>query len=88
METFNELFEDYIVESKTLVEAIYDDAQNNNTDSYKQKALKLKSMSGNMRIFNFIDELNTISSSNDKQTIEDALNIIKSKLNTIYNSKD
>jgi len=88
LETFNELFEDYIVESKTLVEAIYDDVQNNNMGGYKQKALKLKSMSGNMRIFNFIDELNTISSSDDRQTIENALNIIKSKLNTIYNSKD
>ena len=88
LETFNELFEDYTIESKALVESIKNDIQNNNIDEYKQKALKLKSMSSNMRIFSFIDELNIISSSNDKQTIENALSAMQNKLNTIYNSKD
>lgn len=71
-ESFNEIFDDYIIDSqasiKTINEAILEDDYN----KCKKEALKLKGMSDNMRMNAFNDQLNTLINSSDKNELTEA----------------
>ncbi|MDO8454655.1 MAG: Hpt domain-containing protein, partial [Sulfurimonas sp.] len=59
-ETFCELFEDYILESKVLCNSIHSAIESNNLSMCKQSAIKLKGMSDNMRVCDLTADLETL----------------------------
>ncbi len=59
-ESFNELFDDYITESKMISHSMHHAIESNNLSMCKVSAYKLKSMSENMRIYDLTLELNIL----------------------------
>ena len=88
MESFNELFEDYITESKELTDAMSNSIKNNNLNGCKSAAIKLKGMSDNMRIHKFDDDLDAIIKSTDTSGLNNRINNIVSKLCQISDAGD
>ena len=85
--SFNELFNEYISESKKLVNSIVSAYKNDDLDKCKNIAIQIKSMSDNMRIHKFDNELNTIIDSTDVNELAELLDNIMSKLNQFSNSE-
>jgi len=75
-ETFNELFRDYIQESKTILNSIQEKLDSDDFSNITQEALKLKGMSENMRINSFLKQLETLMSSSDKHEMNSAIQTI------------
>jgi len=86
--SFNELFDDYISESQNLVMSIEDAIQANDSDNWKNIAFKLKGMSDNMRINNFVSELEVLIHTKDSQEAKTALEKIQTKIFEILKIKD
>ena len=82
-ESFNELFEDYINESKELSTAIIDAIELNDSQKWKYSALKLKGMSDNMRVHNFTSELELLLKTSSKDEALNAANKIISVISKI-----
>ena len=80
IESFNELFEDYLEEAKELIEALSIAINTQELSTCKNEALKLKGMSDNMRIGSFSEALETLINSSDIQELQDALDSIKTAL--------
>lgn len=87
IESFNELFEDYINEAKVLCDSMIESANKENSDACKAAAVKLRGMNENMRIHDFDDELKGIISSTDSTTLSTLVEKIVSKLNLISNQR-
>jgi HPt (histidine-containing phosphotransfer) domain-containing protein len=85
IDSFNELFEDYLRESQELLSSIANSVKNNNLGACKSAAIKLKGMSDNMRIHKFDEELETIINSTDVSGVQKNIDGIQSKLNKISN---
>jgi len=60
MESFNVLFEDYMIESRELANLITKSIQESDLAKSKNAAIKLKGMSENMRVHNFDNDLEMI----------------------------
>ena len=80
IESFNELFEDYLTEAEQLTEALSIAINTQEFSTCKNEALKLKGMSDNMRIDSFSEALETLINSSDTQELSDALDSIKTAL--------
>lgn len=83
IDSFNELFSDYIGESKELTDSIASAIKNDNLDGCKSATIKLKGMSENMRLHQFDNELNTIIKSSSVDGLSECLDAIVSKLSEI-----
>ena len=80
VESFEELFEDYINETKTLTDTLQNAIEKEDFTTCKDEALKLKGMSDNMRVTSFSQELQTLLDSSEKQELQNALESIKTAL--------
>lgn len=87
IESFNELFEDYINEAKGLCDSMIESNNKENLTACKSAAVKLRGMSENMRIHDFDDELKAIINSSDNTTLSTLIENIVSKLNLISNQR-
>ena len=85
MESFEELFNDYVQEAKDLITQMREAAQNNDAPSLAQKALQLKGMSDNMRLTEISESLQELTQAqesvpadalSDLETIETVLDRI------------
>ncbi|MBN2816679.1 MAG: Hpt domain-containing protein [Campylobacterales bacterium] len=83
IDTFNELFEDYIHESNTLLSEIKSAIDTGDFDSCKHEALKLEGMSENMRVTGFSDELATLMHSQDSEALHIAADTIQGVISQI-----
>ena len=72
-ESFDEIFEDYIVDSQLLIDSMNEAILENDFSKCKKEALKLKGMSDNMRVNAFNDELNSLINSSDKDELTNAI---------------
>ncbi|MEA3330785.1 MAG: Hpt domain-containing protein [Campylobacterota bacterium] len=84
-ESFNELFSDYISQSKLLLENTSNSIETGDANLWKKNALKLKGMSDNMRIDKVKEELKTLVKTDDVQVAKEALNSVKASLEKISN---
>jgi len=82
-ETFEELFNDYIHESKTILETLDSALAIEDSTKIKQEAIKLKGMSDNMRVHSFLDKLDILISSSDKTEMRSALESISTIIEKI-----
>ncbi len=82
-ETFEELFDDYIHESKTVLETLDSALTIEDSTKIKQEAIKLKGMSDNMRVHSFLDKLDILISSSDKTEMRSALESISTIIEKI-----
>ncbi len=80
IESFNELFKDYLAEAKELTESLSTAINTQEFSTCKSEALKLKGMSDNMRISSFSEALETLINSSDTQELRDTLDSIKTAL--------
>lgn len=71
LESFNELFEDYLTEAKEITQNMDSAMQNGNLSACKSAAIKLKGMSENMRIHEFDASLKGIINATDNTQIRD-----------------
>ncbi|MDQ1339129.1 MAG: HPt protein, partial [Campylobacterota bacterium] len=88
VESFNELFEDYLNETKVLSMAMGDSIEKNNLLECKNAAIKLKGMSENMRIHDFDDSLEAIINSADSPSAKNFVKSIALKLDLISKKED
>ena len=79
IESFNELFHDYIDETRTLIKEMQEAISIGNFDRLKSEAIKLKGMSNNMRVNSFNSELGVLIHSENQ---EESLSLIN-KINDI-----
>jgi HPt (histidine-containing phosphotransfer) domain-containing protein len=77
VESFNELFEDYISESGIIISEIKSALENHDYSACKHEAMKLKGMSDNMRINSFTHEVETLMRSNDEEETNQAIQKIE-----------
>ncbi len=83
MDSFNELFEDYLNETKVLSIAMSNSVEKNDLLACKNAAIKLKGMSENMRIHDFDDSLEAIINSKDSDGAKSFVKSVASKLDLI-----
>ncbi|MCW9067114.1 MAG: Hpt domain-containing protein, partial [Sulfurimonas sp.] len=88
IDSFNELFEDYINESRELTTSMKNALTDDDFNAYKHYAIKLKGMSDNMRVNNFNDDLEAIINSSDISATADSLDNIILKLEQISTTGD
>ncbi len=84
-ETFNELLDDFILESKRLSTSIKNAAIQDNADLWKREAIKFKGMSENMRLKDFTGDLDTIIHTQNKDEVIESINHINTALQKISN---
>ncbi|MCX6077816.1 MAG: Hpt domain-containing protein [Campylobacterales bacterium] len=82
-ETFCELFEDYILESKVLCNSIHSAIESNNLSMCKVNAIKLKGMSDNMRISDLTAELETLMNTDNMEVAKKTIMQIDTLLSQI-----
>ncbi|MFA5234722.1 MAG: Hpt domain-containing protein [Sulfurimonas sp.] len=83
LESFNELFEDYLNETKELVNTMNASAEKNDLYGCRSAAIKLKGMSENMRIHDFDNALEAIINAAEMSEAEGFVKSVTSKLNLI-----
>lgn len=88
IESFNELFNDYINESQELTASIENSIAKDDLSACRSSAIKLKGMSENMRIHKFDNELETIINSSSTDGLNDSIESIVSKLGQISEAGD
>lgn len=81
--SFNELFDDYLNETKELVKSMSTSVEKNDLYGCRSAAIKLKGMSENMRIHDFDSSLEAIINSSDMSGVEGFVKSVTSKLNLI-----
>jgi len=75
-ESFNEIFDDYIIDSKSSINSMRDAVSTDDFSKCKKEAIKLKGMSDNMRVNVFKDELANLLDSSDKEKLTESINKI------------
>ncbi len=75
-ESFNEIFDDYITDSKSSINSMRDAILTNNFNACKKEAIKLKGMSDNMRVDAFKNELVNLIDSSDRDKLIESINKI------------
>ncbi|MDD5400787.1 MAG: Hpt domain-containing protein [Sulfurimonas sp.] len=88
IDSFNELFEDYLIEAKDLSKSMSIAVEKNDLKECKDIAIKLKGMSENMRIHDFDNALEAIINSTDAASAESFVKNITLKLNLISKAED
>jgi HPt (histidine-containing phosphotransfer) domain-containing protein len=82
-DSFNELFDDFIAESKLTIEKISNAIEQNDQNLWKKYTLRLKGMSSNMRLNKLDSDLDTLSKSDDATVAKEALSNIETSLEEI-----
>ncbi len=72
-ESFNEIFDDYILDSKSSIAAIHKAISEDDFTKCKKEGVKLKGMSENMRVNTFKEELTSLINSSDKDELSKAV---------------
>ena len=85
LESFNELFDDFVKEGKLLIKDINTSIEERNIELWKRNALKLKGMTDNMRVDSFKEDLDTLIKTNDIETAKEAVDKIQASLEKISN---
>jgi len=88
IDSFNELFEDYLEEAKELSNSIISSIEKDDLNACKSAAIKLKGMSENMRIHKLDDDLEAIINSTDSTTLKGFIDDIISKLEILSNTEE
>jgi hypothetical protein len=88
IDTFNDLFNEFINESSRLTKLFKDAYNNADLNECKNITSKLKSMSNSIRIHTFDSELGTIINSTNTDGFNEYINIIISKLKQISDTKE
>ncbi|HUH42790.1 MAG TPA: Hpt domain-containing protein [Sulfurimonas sp.] len=83
IDSFNELFDDYLIETKAITKALSKSLKSKNLDECKNSAKKLKGMSENMRVHDFDIYLDSIISSTNINEVEENIKNIILALNLI-----
>ena len=83
MESFNELFEEYVIESKSIIAKMKNAVENNDFTIVKHAATKLKDMNANMKIDSFTQALMILTNSIDKDEIGKAIDDIENGISKI-----
>ncbi|MDQ1244820.1 MAG: hypothetical protein QG565_1160 [Campylobacterota bacterium] len=83
IDSFNELFEDYLSETKELVKVMNASVEKSDLYGCKNAAIKLKGMSENMRIHDFDNALEAIIGSEEMSETKNFVKSVTSKLNLI-----
>jgi len=78
--SFNELFDDYIIEANEITTTLKDLIQNQEIQTLKNEVHKLKGMSNNMRIEGFNDALSTLMHSSSTEELLEALSQVEMAL--------
>lgn len=76
VQSFNELFEDYLSDAKSFIISIREAIQNQDFSTCKNNALKLKGMSDNMKIDDLTQDLEILINSQDKDELTKTINTI------------
>ncbi|SFV60311.1 hypothetical protein MNB_SM-4-566 [hydrothermal vent metagenome] len=84
-QSFNELFDDYTKEAHELNKSIQSAIENDDLQTCKNSALKLKGMSDNMRLTTFSNDLENIIHANSTQDIQNNLNNIVTAIAELSN---
>jgi len=84
-ESFDELFKDYLSETSLLVEEVEKSIEQNNFGMWKESAIQIKSMSNNMRINDFNQELESLIDTKDAGVAKKAIDKIIITLKQISN---
>ncbi len=87
IESFNELFKDYIEEAEMITQTIATALNDANFETLQQETLKLKGMSENMRVTSFSEEMELLLSSEDTVVLQNALDTIKKTLEVLSNKE-
>ncbi|EQB39650.1 hypothetical protein M947_06555 [Sulfurimonas hongkongensis] len=88
VQDFNELFDDFIREAKEYALQIQKAIERSDFETSKSSSIKLKRMCETMRIDSFDKELDSIVKTEDKNTIEQNIADIKTKLHLISSMED
>ncbi|MEK6659108.1 MAG: Hpt domain-containing protein, partial [Campylobacterota bacterium] len=88
IDSFNELFEDYLNEAKDLSKSMDGTIEKNDLKGCKDAAIKLKGMSENMRIHDFDNALEAIINSTNVADADSFVKNITLKLNLISKTED
>ncbi len=83
IESFNELFKDYIFETKMIKEAIEEAIDINDASKWNAAATKLKGMSEHMRVDLFKEELNVLAATDNIDDAKQAFNSFSEKFEQI-----
>ena len=83
IESFNELFNDFINEGKLLVKDINTSIEERNIELWRRNALKLKGMSDNMRLDILKQDLDTLIQTDDIDIAKEVTDKIQSSLEKI-----
>ncbi|MBU1975985.1 MAG: hypothetical protein KKG59_06285, partial [Nanoarchaeota archaeon] len=83
IESFHELFDDFLDESQVKCRQIRTAINDGNSDLWKAKAIKLKGMSENMRIKELSYELDTIIRTSDSNAALESINKIDAMMSQI-----
>lgn len=83
IESFNELFEDYLSESASIISQMRNAVEEGDYKNCRHEALKLQGMSDNMRLNSFKQELDTLMNSNEKETLLSSIKKIEAIITKI-----
>ncbi|MDQ7045720.1 MAG: Hpt domain-containing protein [Sulfurimonas sp.] len=87
-ETFNELFEEYLLEAKELSNSIETAIQTENTATWKHLSIKLKSMSDNMRVVDLTKDLETLINTQEASVAKIANEQVIACINLLSTNKE
>jgi len=87
-ESFNELFEDYSIESQALIKEARDAIEADEPNKWQHAAVKLKGMSDNMRIDAFQTDVEVLISTQNNDDAKNIINRIEDVLIQILETKD
>lgn len=87
-ESFTELFSDYIQEANNSLQVILDAVTNNDFNTSKNEALKLKGMSDNMRVTSFSSELEALIHTQDELEATQLVSEITTAITQLSNIGD
>ncbi len=88
IESFNELFEDYLYETKKFSNLMLKSIQKSDLNGCRDAAIKIKGMSENMRVHNFDKDLDAIINTDDINRADEAGKNIIATLNKILNTEN
>jgi len=88
LETFEELFNDYAQESRTIFSHMQTALANNDFEMYHSELTKFKGMSENIRLELLNGYIETLQNTQNKEDITHTLEIIESLISQILQKRD
>jgi len=83
IDSFHELFGDYIDETNHLITQMHEATSDENYALLHEEALKLKGMSDNMRIHDFTDELKLLIQAHNQEEVQKLLDTVQKTVNQL-----